>query len=153
MATFQFRFITLLNHRRHLEQERQRDLARCLKKQMILDHRLRESQERHEAGRRELAEALVGRVDVSRLGGAARWGHAVAAAGREVLDRLQEARDEAERARAQLAAAVKERKALELLHDRERELWRREQERREAAVLDEAASVAYVRTRMMEVAA
>lgn len=148
MATFQFRYHTLLHHRRHVEQERQRELAKCLKTQMILGHQLREAEARQASGRRELAEALVGRVEVSRLGSAARFTRAASAAGREVMDRIEQARANAERARADLNIAVQDCKALELLHDQERDRWRREQERREAAILDEAGSLGYVRRGM-----
>lgn len=150
MAKFVFRFEALLKHRQHIEDQRQRELAQQMRGRMILQDQLRTMQDTIRSNKRELGSALVGRVDVESIAQFARFtGHTTIRA-QQIVRRLAEFEKHIEAARQNLLAATRQRKALELLRDRQLEEWRREQTRREALELDEIANQRYARSLMVE---
>lgn len=145
MPRFTFRYETLLAHRRNIEDRCQKQLAERLRTQMILSGHLRSMQQTILDSKRDLGRALVGGVDLSRVGEFTRFNAESTLRGRQLVRKLAELEPQVEAARQQLLGATAQRKALELLRDRDREAWRREQERRETAELDELAAQAYTR--------
>lgn len=145
MAGFVFKLEPLLRHRRLTEDQRQRDVAQLLRQRMILQTQLRTARETVRQGQREGAEQRVGRVDV--MGVRRHAAHASEIAGRTAqLERKLASMDqEVEQAREKLLHATRQRKVVELLRERHRERWVREQARRETAELDEAAMQRYMR--------
>ena len=62
-----------------------------------------------------------------------------------MVKRLAELETQVEAARQHLLNATQQRKALDLLRERDHLEWKREQDRKETAELDELASQAYTR--------
>ncbi len=145
MPSFRFRLEVVLKHRMAVEDQRQRELAAVLRLRMILHEQLRLMQQTIVDSKRELAGGLVGPVDVDRITQFARYSGQVRQRAAAIVTRLAGAEKQIEAARQRLLEATKARKALELLRDRQREQWRREEDRREAAALDELAVQAYGR--------
>jgi len=145
MAQFRFRFETLLHRRSEIEDQRQRELAQLMRSRMIFLDQLASMQRDISGSKRRLADTLVGRVDLSRVGQFARFSGQATIRGRQLVSKLAELERHIVGARARLIDAVKQRRALELLRDRDREAWEREQRRRETAELDEIAVQRYAR--------
>ncbi|MEM9063928.1 MAG: flagellar export protein FliJ [Planctomycetota bacterium] len=141
MAGFTFQLAPVLRQRELVERDRQREVAELERKRFELEAFLRRMQSGIEQERRDLRERFSGRdrpgVDIGELRvqsnatlfmvGKAQSA-AVELAG--VLKRL-------EAARHRLAEAAAARRAMEHLRDTRFDAWRREQARRETAMLDE----------------
>jgi len=145
VARFTFRYQTLLDHRRRLEDEAQRDLARHLRTRAILHDQLRDQQDTITRSKHDLAGALVGKVDVAAVSSFARYSGSVAARARQIVTRLAQLEKEIDAARRRLLDATRKRKVLDLLHDRHHEQWKREQAARETAELDDLTTQRYAR--------
>ena len=143
MATFTFRYQVLLEHRRHVEDLAQRELANQVRTQMILTDQLREMQLSISRSKGDLGQALVGKVDLTSVGGFTRFNAQSTVRGRQLVQRLAQLEKHVEKARGELLEATRQRKALELLRDRDHEQWKLMQDRRETAELDDLANQAY----------
>jgi len=146
MEGFVFRYETLLRHRRHVEQLRQRELATIMRTQMIMQGQLRRMQQDLQGSKQELGSALVGKIDFDRVGQFTRFNAQSAMRGRDVVVRLAQLEPQIAEARSQLNDAVRQRRALEMLRDRQYEQWQREQARREEATLDDLTTTRHART-------
>ena len=145
MPSFTFRFETVLQHRRDIEDQRQRELATKMRGRMIMTDQLRTMQGDITASKHRLGESLVGRVDLSKVGEFTRFNAAATVRGRALVKRLAEVENELVVARQRLTEAMQQRKALELLRERDLAEWKRNEARRETAELDELAMQAYTR--------
>lgn len=145
MPRFQFRFSSLLKHRRRVEQDRRRELATCLRKQMILQNQLRTMQQSISESKRQAAGLLVGRVDIDAISRMGAHASHTQLRGQDVVMRLADLEREIRRSRESLMDATRQRKALELLRQRHFEAWRAEQRRKQMQELDDIATGAYVR--------
>lgn len=150
MAKFVFRFEALLRHRRHIEDERQRELAQQLRGRMILQDQLRSMQQTIRESKHQLGAALVGKVDLDSISQFARFSGHTTLRAQQIVRRLAEMEKHIETARANLLEATKRRKALELLRDKDLAAWKKEQARREAIELDEIGTQQYAREVVME---
>ena len=142
---FTFRYDTLLKHRRILEDRAQRQLADQVRTRMILTDQLTQMQQDIGRSKGDLGDALVGRVDLSRVGDFTRFNAQATVRGRQLVQRLAQMQAKEDAARRQLLDATRQRKALELLRDKDRAAYDADQERRETAELDELSSQAYTR--------
>ncbi|MFW5699166.1 MAG: flagellar export protein FliJ [Planctomycetota bacterium] len=147
MAKFAFRFQTLLEHRRRIEDERQRDLAKLMRTRMLFMDRLRGMQDTIRTSKHDMGSGLVGKVDVSRIAQFARYSQQCAMQGQDIVVRLAGVEKQIDGARQRLMDAVRQRKALELLRERHHEQWKYEQARREALELDDLAAQRFIRQR------
>ena len=145
MPRFVFRYETLLGHRRQLEDQRQRELATQVRSQMIYTDQLRAMQQDITRSKQDLGQALVGKVDLSQVGGFTRFNHESTVRGRQLVTKLAQMEKHVEAARRKLLEATQQRKALELLRERDEKQWRLEQDRRETAALDDLANQSYGR--------
>ncbi len=145
MPKFVFRYEVLLRHRRDVEDERQRELATKMRGRMIMTDQLRTMQGEISESKHRLGASLVGKVDLSKVGEFTRYNAAATARGRELVKRLAEVEGEINAARDRLAEAMRQRKALELLREKDLADWKRKEDRRETAELDELAMQAYTR--------
>ena len=145
MSKFAFRYEALLQHRRNIEDRSQREMAERVRTRMILTNQLEGMQQDIGRSKQDLGDALVGRVDLSRVGEFTRFNAQATVRGRQLVRRLAELEKHVEQARQQLTTAMQQRKALELLRERDLEQWKRDQARKETAELDELASQAYTR--------
>lgn len=148
MAKYTFRYQTLLDHRHRLEDEAQRELARHLRTRSILHDQLRGQQDTITRSKHDLSGALVGKVDLAAVGQFARYNSTVAVRARQIVSRLAGLEKEITAARDHLLDATRNRKALELLHERHLAQWKREQDLREAAELDDLTTQRYARLAM-----
>lgn len=145
MAGFKFRFQSILQHRQRIEDECQRDLARLMRSRMIFQDQLQKMQDTIRESKQQMAGSLVGKVDLSQVSGFASYSHQVTNRGRELVTRLTQVEHQINEARQCLLNASRQRKALDRLREKHHNQWQREQDRREAAALDELATQRYAR--------
>lgn len=141
MAVFTFPLEAVLRQRESIEQERQLEVAELERKRIALERRIADMQRGMAGDRLELADRLAsGTIAVSAL-----RLHAMGSFGMERrVDRaaieLAGVMEQLEAARARLLDATTARKAISQLKERRRLAWQREQDRREAALLDDLSS-------------
>lgn len=150
MASFQFQYKTVLRQREVIEQQKQRALAKLMHQRNAMVNQLREMQETISASKREAADGLIGSVDLHAIAGIARYSASCALRGNALVRDLAKLENLVEQARNELIEAAKNRKALELLRDRQRQAWELEQRRMEASLLDEQTTQAYAAKVMAE---
>ncbi len=145
MAQFTFQLEPLLRHRRRVAEQQQRDLAKLLREKLIIETQLRNQQRSITQDKSQMAGALVGQVDVSRLRQHAAHVHRATVHAQQAAFRMFELGRQIDAARAKLNDAVRDRKAVEVLRERQFKRWQTQQKRREAAELDEAALQRHIR--------
>lgn len=145
MAKFTFQFQTLLEHRQRTEDVRKREVAQLQQQRQRLIGQLTETQNTIRQSKQDLSQALVGQVDFSAVGSFTRYAADMENQGRFVLQNIAALEGQISQARSKLLEAVKQRKALELLRDRYKDRWQREQDSRETAELDEIATQKFIR--------
>lgn len=145
MAVFNFKFESVLTHRRRTEDQRQRELAQLLRQKMILESQLRSLQQRITDDKNSMAGSLLGPVNVNRIRQHAAHSMQVTSRAQQIAVKLLAIHRQIDQSRAALLEATKARKAIELLRDRHYNRWRGEQQRRETAELDEIATQAHGR--------
>lgn len=150
MANFTFRFETVLKHRQMIEDEAQRELAKHLRSRMIFQDELTRMQNTIRESKHQLGEHLVGTVNLDQVSGFARFSGHVSVRAQQLVTRVAALEKQIETARARLADAMRQRKAMELLRDKHQRAWQAEQQRRDTIEMDELATQAYVRGLVME---
>jgi flagellar export protein FliJ len=143
----------VLEHRRIIEDERQRDLAKLLRQRMILMDQLRAMQETIRTSKHDLAGSLVGRVDLTRVADFARFSGQSTIRAQQIVQHLAGLEQQIGASRERLLAASRDRKALELLYDKRHREWLDHERRREAAELDDLATQRHIRATALENAA
>lgn len=147
MAGFVFNLEPVLRQRRLTEEQRQRELARLLSQKLTLEEQLRGFQQTLRSSKHALGDTLLGPVDLARVAQFTRYHAQVRAHAHGAVVKLAQLEKAVEQARALVVEASKARRALELLRDRRREAYLREQARREAAELDAIAIERHARRR------
>lgn len=150
MQPFQFKYKTVLRQREVIEQQKQRSLAKLMHQRNSMVTRLREMQETISASKRQASDGLVGTVDLNAIAGIARYSASCALQGNSLVRDIAKLETLVEQARNEVIEASKNRKALELLRDRQRQAWNLEQRRMEASRLDEQTTQAYAAKVMAE---
>ncbi|MEE9403394.1 MAG: flagellar FliJ family protein [Algisphaera sp.] len=150
MATFEFRFETVLKQRRREEERCQGAVAEQLRKQGAMRGQLSVLQDDIAESRRSLGDALTGTLDLSRVGEFTRFSAQGTLHGRQLVERLAGMEQLILVARRALIEAVRQRKALETLRDRDHVAWKIMQDRREQAALDEQAAQMWFRNKSQE---
>jgi flagellar FliJ protein len=145
MAKFEFQFEAVLHHRKVQEDQKQRTLAKLLREKLILENQLRSMQQTISTDKREMAGSLVGSVDVRRIRQHAAHAGQVAVLARHMAARLMIVHKQIDLARAELLKAAKAKKAIELLREKQFTRWRKAEDKKDAAMLDEIATQAYAR--------
>ncbi|MEX2672950.1 MAG: flagellar export protein FliJ [Phycisphaeraceae bacterium] len=145
MAAFQFKFESVLNHRRTIEDQAQRELARHMRTRMILQGQLEQMQSTIRQSKNDLADALVGKVDLDRVSGFAQFNGHTAVRARQLVEHMTKAEKQITEARQRLLDATRQRQAMELLRDRHQRTWKQEHKRRETITMDELATQQYLR--------
>lgn len=140
MARFRFQLQPVLDARLRAEDDRRREVSELEGERRRLEEGLRRRQEAITGTRDEVRSSLIGAVrpDELRSQANASLTH-MRDAQRTVLE-LAGLHRRLETARASLAEAAKARRAIELVKERRQEAWRRENDRREQAALDELAT-------------
>ncbi|MBW1980201.1 MAG: flagellar export protein FliJ [Deltaproteobacteria bacterium] len=134
---FSFSYQSILDYRSHQAELAEMELARLQRSLLLAEGELRRLVQRWHRGRRQLAQGLqkglagklmqVWRLYVTDL--EAQLERQTAA--------VEELRDRVAEARSKLLEAVKNRKAMELLQQRQKEIWLREETRQELRELGE----------------
>lgn len=138
MAKFTFRLEAVLRHRRFVEDQRQGELAAAQREMARLEGELRALNEAASSVTDDVrANRLTGRLDMNFLAAHRRYAAAVQRKGMIVVQEMAKQQREVDRARAALAEAVKRRKIVEKLKERQRERWVVEQGHKDAAETDE----------------
>lgn len=140
MARFVFQLEGVLRHRRNVELERQRDVAKVQAQMTALDAQLRALDAEVTAATDDVRQnRLVGKIDLQFLAAHRRYQAATQRKAMEIVERMGAVQVQLNEARGRLAEAAKERKVIEKLRERQEEAWRAELRRKEAAVTDEIA--------------
>jgi len=143
---FTFRYQTVLEHRRHVEEQRQRELTICVREQTRLENQLRQAQNTIRDNKAELAQSLVGKVETHQIAMIGQYANHMTANGMVIVRKIAIAQQQANEARARLLEATKQVKALELLRDRDQAQYKKAQAKKEASELDEIAIQQHART-------
>lgn len=140
MSQFVFKLEAVLEHRRFLERQKQRDVAAAQAQMAELQNQLRTVNERMQANTDDLRQNhLVGRLDMNYLAAHRRFESATRRQAMELVQKMAVVQRQLETAQKALAEAAKQRKILEKLREKQELRWRDEQSRREMAALDEVA--------------
>lgn len=150
MSKFVFRYQSVLKQREDVERRERKALAKLMHERNGMVDRLREMQSSISQSKRDAAGGLVGRIDLDAIAGIARYSARCAAEGHGMVRKLAALETHVELAKMSLLDATKQRKALELLRDRQYEAWKLEQRRMEAKQLDEQTTQAYARRVLAE---
>lgn len=139
MATFTFKLEPVLKARRAAEQEKQIAVAKLEQRRMEIERSIRRRQEMLSHSKQELRSTLTGRLNTTDLRGTAASSMRIMGQAQKLVLELAAVHKQLESARAELLEAAKHRRAVELLRDRRFAEWKREQDRREDAFVDELA--------------
>ena len=145
MAKFQFKLNPLLKHRQRIEDDKQRVLAQLLRQKLIIETQLRNQQQSITTDKHQLGEALTGQVDVESIRRHAAHSNRMSINAQRIAFSLFELGRKIEKARAELIEATRQRRAIELLRDKQERRWRIELDRRETAEIDELATQGHAR--------
>jgi flagellar FliJ protein len=140
MARFRFQLQPVLDARSRAEDERRRDVAALEAERRRLEDRLRSGQASITGARDDVRSALVGTVRPEALRAQANASMACMRDAQRLVLELAGVHRRLEVARAALAEAAKQRRAIEIVKERRFEAWRLEQDRREQSALDEIAT-------------
>ena len=145
MARFRFRLQPLLRARRIAEQEKQRVVADIERQRRDLEDQLRRKQEQIASGKQNLRNDLTGSIHAPSLRLQAHNSLNVMRDAQRLVLELAGVHRRLDSARQELQEATRQRRAIELLRDRRYEQWLREQDRIDAAMIDELAVQAAAR--------
>lgn len=150
MAKFTFKLEPVLKQRQMLEDQKQRELAKLIRHRMIFHNQLRSIQSVLSDSKSQLTDGLVGEIDMTRVSQFARFSGQSQVRAQTIVRQLAGLESRIAEAQKQLVEAMRQRKALDLLRDKQYQAWKRTQLRREASRLDDLATQAYTRQVVME---
>jgi len=148
MAVFRFRMQRLLEQRQREEGVAQRAVAELERERNQMEQSIRDRQMMIDDAKEGIRSALTsGSVDTraARMQAGESIHHVMKA--QHLALQLAGVHARLESARATLHEAVKRRKAVDLLRERDLERWTLEQNRREAAALDDIGMAGWIRRR------
>lgn len=138
MARFTFTLQAVLTQRKHVEHQRQRELAVVEAQMTALQNQLRAINDAIKQAGNDLREHhLVGKLDMSYLAAHRRFSIAMQRSAMTFVQKIALAQRQADEARTRLADAAKQRKAIERLREKQHQRWHEQQQRKELAELDE----------------
>ena len=141
MTRFVFTLDSVLRQRKHVEQERLRDLAACQSEMTRLQAELKALNDAIRAGAADMkANHLTGPIDVAYLAAHRRFTVAMQRKGLSLVQDMARQQRKVDEAQARLAEAARERKVMEKLREKQFERWREEVERKERADADEVGA-------------
>jgi flagellar FliJ protein len=141
MASFTFQLDPVLQQRKLVEEQRQRELAAVQAEYAELEARLRALDQEVRTSEADLrSNRLTGRLDLSFLAAHRRFTIAMQRRAVALAQQMAAVRKRVDDARAALAEAAKQRKILEKLRERRKAQWSEEADRKELAALDEISA-------------
>lgn len=145
MAQFKFNLQTVLNEREREEMLCQKAMGEAAARKQAAEDDLANVERQITTNNEAMRDNhLVGKLDVNVLTSHRRYLIAMRQQVIQIAQRIANARLEVEQARRKLNEAAKNRKAIEVLRDRQKQRWLAEQERKERAIADDASmQIAY----------
>src|SRR5688500_14358638 len=138
MAKFDFKLEGVLRHRKNAERERQRELALVQAQLTRIEKQLRELDQDVQQASGDLRQnRLVGRLDLNFLAAHRRFVGAMQKKGMTLIQRMAVFQKQVDAARKALVQAAIQRKAIEKLREKQQQRWQDEQNRKQAAEIDE----------------
>jgi flagellar FliJ protein len=134
---FTFKLEAVLEQRKHVERQRQRDVAAAQHKLLQVQAELDAMSAVKRASAKELR---LGKISVATLAAHQRFAAATRHKGAALNRSLVEARRELDAAQLALIEAAKQRKVMEKLREREHARWAEQLRKRELAEADEIAA-------------
>lgn len=150
MAKFRFTLNPLLKVRRHAEQAHQRTVAQIERQRMEIEQHLRRQQMSISDGRSLLRAGLTGVVDMHSLRLHASSSMQMMRSAQKLVLELAGVHKRLDAARSALIEATKQRRAMEILRDRQLANWKAGIDRRETAALDEMAVIVAARANLAD---
>ncbi|MEM1208698.1 MAG: flagellar export protein FliJ [Planctomycetota bacterium] len=150
MARFLFRLQTVLDQRRREEDAAKRALGERIAVSTRLRNRIAAMQDTVRRGKADLRGALTGRVQASDVGRFATHAQLSAMRGQRLVLELAAAEGQVNEAREVLRQTIARRRAIELLEERDRAVWRKRQRKLEQTEMDELTAQRVARTRANE---
>jgi flagellar protein FliJ len=152
MAKFVFQLEAVLRHRENVEQQRQRELAVTLADRAMVEEQIHRLDEKSKAAMADLrANHLIGKIDLSFLASHRRFMMAVQRQGSALVAQLRGHQKLVDAAQAALAEAMKQKKLLTKLRERQEARWIAAINRKEIADLDEIATqMSYAREELFQ---
>jgi flagellar protein FliJ len=133
MRRFIFKLEGVLDQRKQIEQQRQRDLAEAQLQILTIEREV----EKVAVSQESASVPLRGRIDPRTLAVQVRFSQVMRQKLSKLRQQLLTAREDLATAQAALIEASKQRKVLEKLQEKQQARWTEEQQRREAAAHDE----------------
>jgi|SRR5436190_998350 len=138
MPRFKFQLEGVLQHRKNIEEEKQRALAIVLAQLQQLKNDLADLDRLSRGALADLREnRLIGSLDMSFLAAHRRFTGSVQRKALAIVQKMALVQREIDQARAALAEAAKQRKIIEKLRERQLERWQDQQHRQELDELDD----------------
>jgi len=138
MPRFKFQLEGVLEHRKNIEEQKQRALAAVLVEMQRLKSDLAELDQVARGAVADLREnRLTGRLDMSFLAAHRRFTGSVQRRALAIAQKMALVQRQIDEARSALAEAAKQRKIIEKLRERQLERWRSQQNRQEMEELDD----------------
>jgi flagellar FliJ protein len=138
MPKFAFKLEGVLRQRKHVEQEKMRALATCLKHQSDCEAELSRLHDNVRLITDDLRQNhLTGVLDMGFLAAHRRYMIAMQRQAMGIAQKIAVAQQRVTEARLALAEAAKQRKVMEKLREKHQERWRAEQAAKEFRELDE----------------
>jgi flagellar FliJ protein len=151
---FEFRLEGLLEHRRQLEKDQQRKVAEIQQEAQYMQRQIRDAQTRIVLENRKLtSQQLVGKLDMAYIAHEKRYVGNLHVQIAFMMQKLAGVEERIAAARVELLAAAKARKVIEKLREKQLARWRAEQDRKEAAAMDEIGTQIALRHMARESAA
>ena len=141
MAKFVFQLQGVLRFRENIERQRQRDLGIALGERVMVEDQIRRLDEKAKSAMVDLrANHLIGKIDLTFLAAHRRFMMAVQRQGTVLLEQLRARQKSVDVAQAALVEAMKEKKMLAKLRERQQGRWLDAINRKEVADLDDVAT-------------
>jgi flagellar FliJ protein len=138
MAAFHFKLSGVLEHRKNIEEEKQRALAAVLAQMQALKTELSDLDSVARSAISDLRDnRLTGQLDLSFLAAHRRFTGSVQRKALAIAQKMALVQRQIDEARAALAEAAKQRKIIEKLRERQLQRWQDQQKRQEAEELDD----------------
>jgi len=137
MAKFTFQLDPVLKARRAAEQEKQLVVAKLERERQEIEAAIRRRQHMIAESKHELRSSLVGQVNTLHLRGTAASSMRIMGQANKLILDLAAVHKRLDAARLELIEASKQRRAVEMLRERRLAEWKRNQDKKEEAFLDD----------------
>ena len=138
MAKFDFKLEGVLQHRKNVERERQRELAIAQAQLTQMEKQLRELDQDVQQASGDLRQnRLVGRLDLNFLAAHRRFVAAMQKKGMTLVQRMAIVQKQVDEARKALVQSAIQRKAIEKLREKQHQRWLDDHNRNQAEEIDE----------------